>query len=141
VHSAYETAMVNSRRREIIDGLGVALTAPDPRPLLRGHRAVAVAVVELMQRVVALLPPEEICDVYARSHAVANLWDALGERTIECIADGCRTLAAIWSSAWAEAGAAVPQGTADRDRLRELYSDAAFAPSLYLAELDTALTW
>jgi hypothetical protein len=70
------------------------------------------------------------------------MWAAVGDATIACIADGCSTLAGLWSSAWAEAGAAAPPAQArDRDELRRRYMDADFAPSLYLTELVTALPW
>jgi len=58
------------------------------------------------------------------------------------MADGCRTLAMIWSSAWAEAGAAAPPATpADKRTLKRRYLDPDFAPSLYLTELSSMLTW
>jgi hypothetical protein len=47
-----------------------------------------------------------------------------------------------WSSAWAQAGAAAPPAAAaDKAALRTLYSDADFAPSLYLTELASVLAW
>jgi hypothetical protein len=66
-----------------------------------------------------------------------QMWAALGEQTIDCMADGCRTLAMIWSSAWTEAKAAAPAATAlDRTTLRKLYVDRGFGP---VAVLDRAL--
>jgi hypothetical protein len=56
VHSAYETSMVTSRRAQIIDGLDQALAGPGGPAQVQGHRAVAVAIVELMQRTVTRLP-------------------------------------------------------------------------------------
>jgi hypothetical protein len=70
---------------------------------------------------------------------LADLWDAPGQRTIECMADGCRTLAELWSSAWAEAASPAPAATAaDKNALRALFSDPAFAPSMHLTELAPA---
>ena len=61
------------------------------------------------------------------------MWTELGQATIDRMADGCRTLAMIWSSAWAESGKRAPAAQpADRDALKAIYSDAAFAPSQYL---------
>jgi hypothetical protein len=142
VHSAYETAMVTSRRALIIDGLDRELTNGTALALVSGAPAAALAVVELMQRVAQRLPPEEICDAYVRSHRARDLWEALGEQTIQCMAEGCRTLAMLWSSAWSEAGAAAPTASgADKARLRAMYSDPDFAPSLYLPELADVLAW
>jgi hypothetical protein len=142
VHSAYETRMVAAHRAQIIAGLDHAIPAHRAPPRVSGHRAVAIAVVSLMQRCIERLPPERICDTYAHSSAGDDLWAALGEATVECMADGCRTLAMIWSSAWAEAGApAPPAEPADRGRLKQLYDDHTFAPSLFLPELAATLAW
>ena len=52
------------------------------------------------------------------------------------------TLAVLWSSAWAEAGAAAPPARgADKRSLRRRYSNPDFAPSLYLTELANAMVW
>jgi hypothetical protein len=70
------------------------------------------------------------------------MWEEVGELTIECIAEGCRTLAMIWSSAWAESGADAPAAQQiDRDKLRELYMDPTFVPSMFLPPFIDAGIW
>ena len=80
--------------------------------------------------------------MYARSPASDDMWQQLGRRTIACIADGCTTLAGLWSSAWAEAGADAPPARArNRDKLATLYHDPDFARSYFLTELVDVLPW
>jgi hypothetical protein len=98
---------------------------------------VAQAVVALMHETFARLAPDRICDAFRDTHGDSEgMWAAVGEATVECIAAGCRTLAMLWGSAWAEAGALAPAATeVSRDDLVSLYSDPSFAPSMYLTEL------
>ena len=80
--------------------------------------------------------------MHTQPHRSEAMWSALGEKTVECIAEGCRTLAMLWSSAWAEAGADAPPARArNRDRLATLYRDPDFARSYFLTELVDVLPW
>lgn len=83
------------------------------------------------------LEPLHICDVFKQVKGdLDEMWDALGPATIGCMADGCRTLAMLWSSAWAEAGTGAPHAAAvPQAALRDLYLDPNFAPSLFLTEM------
>jgi hypothetical protein len=145
VHGHYETDMMNVKRRQVVAGLDRRLRRARPRARITGHRRAAVEVVELMERTVRRLPPERIIDVWTQTPGANrsdDLWTALGRRTLDCIADGCRTLAMLWSSAWAEAG--VPSPTVEKlnpDELLEMCLDDDFAPSLYLPELRDARVW
>jgi hypothetical protein len=70
------------------------------------------------------------------------MWEALGVKTAECIVEGCRTLAMLWSSAWAQSGAKPPAATeVDPAALRELYMDSTFAPSMFLPAFIDADIW
>ena len=87
-----------------------------------------------------------ILEVYRQArlepHRSEAMWAALCEKTVTCIAEGCRTLAGLWSSAWAEAGAAAPPAAeVDPDELSARYLDRSFAPSLYLPEFAAAGIW
>ena len=136
VHSAYEKDMVNLHRDALIEGLSTTLAGVQPLATTRGAEAAARAVVELMRRTIERLPPQTVCDAWSSTHDAGAMWTDLGEPTIACIADGCRTLAGIWSSIWAEAGApAPPPQLLDGDRLRARYLDRDFARSLFLEEL------
>jgi len=137
VHSDFETKMVGANRKAIIDGLASRLRRARPRKQVQGGSAVAEATVALMNRTFKRIPPEHLCDVWVQTGGASDqMWAALGAETIDCIADGCRTLAMIWSSAWTEANATAPPATAlDRTKLRDLYVDHDFVPSRYLTEL------
>ena len=143
VHSDYETAMVGARRKEIITGLSHRLANVQPMPLINDHHQAGHAVVALMKRSINRLPPEVICQTWVDSnHHVVQMWDALGKKTMDCLADGCKTLAMLWSSAWAQAGAAAPSAQPiDRDALKALYMDQDFGSSLYLTEYATGQIW
>jgi hypothetical protein len=143
VHSDYETRMVGSRRRLIITGLSARLRSASPMPTVSDHQEAARAVVALMQRTVDRLPPETVLETWRDTDGhVAGMWDALGKRTMDRMADGCKTLAMLWSSAWRQAGAAAPPAQlVDRDLLRDMYDDPTQARSLYLPELNTSGIW
>lgn len=141
-HSRYETDMIRVHRADLMAGLDGALAGAQPAAAIHGHEAAARAAVELMQRTIARLAPERICDVFQRTPSSDDMWAALGEPTIACIADGCVTLAGLWSSAWKEAGADAPPASArDRDALAALCHDPDFARSCYLPELAEVLPW
>ena len=72
-----------------------------------------------MARTARRLPPERLLDAWVQTGGRSDdLWDELGKLTIDRIADGVRTLAQLWSSAWAEAGVSAPPAQAlDRDEL------------------------
>jgi hypothetical protein len=135
--------MMTSKRREVVAGLERRLARATPRDRISGHRNAAVEVVELMDRSVRRLPPDRIIDVWAQTGGRSDdLWLALGRKTLDCLADGIRTLAMLWSSAWKEADARAPRAEAlDRDQLLAICVDPAFAPSLYLPELRDTRFW
>jgi hypothetical protein len=139
VHEAYETKMVGDKSTEIIAGLAGALASAKPLKQISGRDSVAHAVVGLMDEAFKHLPPEHIFEAFKQTGGDADgMWTAVGQPTIDCMAAGARTLAMIWSSAWAEAGASMPPPSAvDQGALRALYEDPSFAPSLYLPELVT----
>jgi hypothetical protein len=143
VHSDYETAMLTSKRREVVAGLDRKLRNASPRPRITGHRTAAVEVMELMERTARRLPPTVLLDAWVETGGRSDdLWDELGRKTIDCLADGVRTLAMLWSSAWKEAAVAAPPATAlDRDTLLAICTDDDFARSMYLPALRAAGVW
>jgi hypothetical protein len=143
VHGDYETQMMTVKRREVVAGLERRLARATPRDRITGHRTAAVEAVELMDRTVRRLSPEQVIDAWVQADGRSDdLWDAVGKRTLDCMADGIRTLAQLWSSAWKEAGASAPRAEAlDRAQLLAICEDPAFAPSLYLTELRTTGFW
>jgi hypothetical protein len=143
VHSDFETKMVGAKRAAIVTGLATKLRRAKPMRQIRGHHDAAFATVALMERTFRRIPPEHLCDVWDQTKGRSDeMWAELGKKTIECMADGSRVLAMLWTSAWAEAGARAPAARAvDRDDLRTLYSERTFVPSLYLTELSAGGIW
>ena len=136
VHGDYETKMMTSKRREVVTGLDRKLRRARPRDRISGHRTAAVEVLDLMARTARRLPPERLLDAWVQTGGRSDdLWDELGKLTIDCIADGVRTLAQLWSSAWAEPVLSAPPAQAlDRDELLAICVDSSFARSMYLPE-------
>ena len=67
------------------------------------------------------------------------MWEQLGGRTIRTIADGSRTLAGIWQSAWNEGkgnSVSSTQLTAiNKNSLHALFSSSSFLESRWLKDM------
>ena len=130
VHTAFEETMLRQNAPALLAALqqtfktggGVAIAAP-----ASGHQA-AVATVRLMQRTFKAIQPMAIIDAFA---AGDDLWDAFGTKTVGVMADGVRTLRAIWRGAWK---------TADGDQ-RIAASRLVEAPHADLIKLYMRNTW
>ena len=142
VHSAYETQMLTTHAAELLPMVQVAAdTVVTSVPAIgRTGRAAAIAVVALMRRTVERLPPLDIVQVFddnpgrGRSQA---LWEAFAEPTAACLADGARTLAALWEAAW-RAGTTIGTFTVPnkftKKQMSDLYNDRAFLPAVKLQD-------
>jgi len=92
-----------------------------------------------IRRAADRLPPTRICATYTslgggRTRAMlAGMWAALGADTVACLAGGARTLAALWSAAYAGPGPALA-GVIARDALAALHNDVTQLPSLHPRE-------
>ena len=115
VHSAYESSMVDAFSTEILAGLQATLThrGAEQGPILSGRDA-AVAVVRLMDRTAKTLPPADLIAVFAQTQVGPDDPGPDGDpgrarhpvgtsaaATVKVMADGTRTLAAIWEAAFA----------------------------------------
>jgi hypothetical protein len=143
VHEAYETKMITSKRRELIAALAEGFKTVKPMPRVHDHREAAAALVGLMHETFKRLPPHEVIEAFRQTEGhVDPMWEALGVKTAECIVEGCRTLAMLWSSAWAQSGAKPPPSTeVDSTALRDLYMNPEFAPSMFLPAFIDANIW
>jgi len=153
VHSTYEDNMVDAYADKIAAGIGDAIAnlTYKPRAMASPWDA-AMATMDLMNFCHQTLPPETICQVYnhARSGSgksatkdlavLKALWDNCGEATIEVIAAGAVTLAAIWQAAWNISGASGGTSWLSKTfdgttQLMPVYEDKGFLPSLHLPYL------
>jgi hypothetical protein len=156
VHSTYEDNMVDAHADEIAAGIGEAITNLSLKPrAIQSPRDAAMAAMDLMIFAQKTLPPETICQTYndarpgthksaTKAKAVLDaLWQNCGQGTIEVIAAGAVTLAAIWEGAWKLSHAAVNaewltktfDGTND---LMPIYENKDFLKSLHLLYLGLA---
>jgi hypothetical protein len=159
VHSAYETAMVDAYSAEILAGLQATLThrGAEQGPILTGHDA-AVAVVRLMDRTAKAIKPADLVAVFAQTQVgkttqgptvtkavLATLWDRFGPATVKVMADGTRTLAAIWEASFTQGRGVSTIPTAstkavETAALQALYQDPDFVRSLDLDHIGAVLT-
>jgi hypothetical protein len=150
VHGAYEAAMIDAAVDELLEELPVTLGTGHGMKLIKGERNAGFATIELIKRSAKSIPPMSIVTQYAaildageKKNAAELLWKKFGKNTIKVIADGCNTLAMIWESAWVEGGGKnIPQSKLKRiseKRLRDLYEDQKFLPSVPLAQIDQYL--
>lgn len=139
VHSAYETKMLD-RFAPDLNALIDQLPADNLPKIDSGHDA-AREIVKLMARSIKAIPPERIIDAYEDGgHRVDALWQKLGKDTAKRIHDGASTLAAIWQGAWVASGISdLTDGQlrgVSRTRLRDLYLDKTWAPSVHITDLE-----
>jgi hypothetical protein len=140
VHSAYETQMLDRYGLEIVQRVNQGLGARVHGTTLGGAGA-ARKIVDLMRASLAALPPMDIITAFDDMPApgqIAHMYDVLGDRTVERLVAGVRTLARLWASAWLEGnGAAIPDAelvAIPTDTLMALYDDRTFVPSYRLQD-------
>ena len=141
VHEAYETAMLSKHSVELLDLLKTELArdVAGPKSPSSGKQA-AVAVVGLMKRTFKAIKPVDIIDAFVQER---DLWELFRDQTVAVIADGVRTLAAIWRGAWNKGkGNQMDNSqlvTVQTKALMKLYEDIRFVPSLRLKDIKQVL--
>ena len=124
-----------------LDDFAIGKLGPALKKVTTGHEA-GVACLELMRRSARRLPPTQICEVYeglgggASKATLQGLWSALGNDTIACLADGARTLAMLWESAYRQGNAVAFKNAVAESSLKKTYEGKKFLDSLHLANLD-----
>jgi hypothetical protein len=145
IHSTYETKMLDRFVNELMIGVNAKLQGRSIGPLFRGGTGAADHTVAVMARTLTTLPPEGIIQAFNANpghNRLQGMWNATGQLTCECIANGVISLAEYWESAWVE-GRADPAAVAlpkmmpvlsDTD-LMKLYRDKTFMPSRVLSQM------
>jgi hypothetical protein len=150
VHSAYEGDMLDAHIPDLLHGLEAALGGNHGMHLVTGGQEAGFAVLELMRRAQHRIKPLDVVEAYAElvnnsraNEAKTVLWEKFGRDTIAVMADGYRTLAMLWESAWVEGGGQnIPQAelrVQSPSRLKAMYERQSFAPSVILDEIDQFL--
>jgi hypothetical protein len=152
VHEDYEQTMFRGQQGEEMKArLQTLLKKHDGSgKLLEGGQAAAVATVQLMTGAFNTIHPRDICDAYdaalrdeaPKAQILSMLWDKFGDDTVKVMADGCRHLARLWESAWAEAKGdrtVTDLGASNQKDLIRLYDDHKFLPSFLLTDIASHL--
>ena len=153
VHVAYEDQMPDDYIDTILPGIDNILNDPQSRinsevidPITSGREA-AFANLMLMKATQADIAPIDIVEEYKAAKGNTNVSDALfeafGEKSIECIARGCRYLAAIWEAAWTvgeqQGGGIGAKSKRKESDLIALYRDPDELKSFLLSTIDPIL--
>jgi len=149
VHTVYESAMIDRKQGPLSEGLKKLAGGGNPLASVpKGHKA-AHEVVKLMDRAARRIDPATLIRAFIKAGgrdivAVKDaLWKKFGNDTIHVMADGGRTLAAIWQGAWdAGDGDAIANGKLvliDTGALSDLYEDTKFIESLDLDAIGPVL--
>ena len=140
VHADYETKMLEQKSKEMLE-LVNSYNQPISTSDLVGKNGKDAArrVIELMRTTFTNLPPIDILNSWrnnAGSKKISKMWDDLGERTGENIAEGAAVMAILWQSAWKWGnGNKIPVAQLkerDKKALMALYQKKEFVPSYFL---------
>jgi hypothetical protein len=90
------------------------------------------------------LDPEQLVIEYVKAKGPQRsqkLWDATGDRTMECLAAGAICLADLWDSAWREGKGETRftktelKTAINKNKLRALYNTKTFLESNWLKDM------
>lgn len=139
VHSDYEDVLVDRNAANLFQRVNAVEKKVLKGDLIRGGKAAAKLVIELMRSTHQNLPPMKIIETFdnnAGKGKYERAWETLGEGTVKNVANGCYHMAVLWQSAWVEGGGkAVGKnqlGAIDHQDLIELYSNYHFVQSYRL---------
>jgi hypothetical protein len=144
VHEVYETNMLDRFAAEFVARLNTELGSKKAKGKVGSGADAADLTVQLMKQTMQRLPPERILEVFRQSAGASQtgaLWQELGDETVTITAQGALTLAKLWQSAWAVAGAeskftaAACKKAIDKNRLRSLYNTKTLAESKWLKDM------
>jgi hypothetical protein len=147
--------MLDDKVGELLPALDQALGTSHKMTLVKGGQEAGYATIELMRRTRKAIKPIKIVEAYAAlklppkpdaagQHLAADkLWSAFKKGTVKVMADGCRTLAMLWDSAWAEGNgkkiAASELVEIPSTKLRSIYEKQGFLKSVPLNGIDAQL--
>ena len=149
VHSAYEDAMVNANRPDILDALESVPKVKASQLIKTGFQA-AKATIGMMKIVFARVPPKKIVQFFIESDAKpkqlsADMFEEFGEGTMICMQDGVSLLAVLWQSAWVAGGGdqTIPTSALKaftRQRVMKICQDEEFLPSVPIGKIGKILS-
>ena len=151
VHVAYEDKMIDDYIDQIfplIRGLIQQQQANNEEKIINvdSGQAAAFAVLKLMQKTQATIPPKAIVEAFKAVHGKGNVSEALytqfGTKTAEVLSRGTRYLAAIWEAAWncAKQNKIHVNTQVSTDDLIKLYSTPDELPSKHLETIEKEIS-
>jgi hypothetical protein len=153
VHEDYEQTMFRDTHKDVHEGedlksqLQALLNKGGSNgKAVKGGRNAAIATVEMMRRTFETIAPKEICDAYdaalqdgsSKSEILDMLFTKFGDRTVKVMSFGCRHLALLWESAWAEGDGDSKIGSvtaSTQPDLAGIYNKHDFVQSFLLTEI------
>lgn len=142
VHSLYETSMIDRYRIEMMAGINKILDNQEVIGSYRGGRQAANAVMQLMNYTLHVLPPSDVIEAYNKHSGrerIPYMWQVVGDRTIDCMAEGVVYLAEMWENAWQEGNgnriSGSKLGSVSKAALRNLYMNKNFLESRWLRDM------
>jgi len=145
VHSAYEDEMVSSMRGAILNALAKTPKVKAAQRVTNGFEA-AVAVVGLMSRTFATIPPRALVDAFVQHPGSAGraqfMQDRFGKDTIKVMKDGTHLIAVLWESAWLAGQGEQKAKLAKpitQQRAMEICADRDFLTSYSIAQITDVL--
>jgi hypothetical protein len=142
VHSVYEEDMLRQNAVDLLQQIAKELEKAGPAiSVPMTGQQVAVQVVRLMQRTFGTIKPIDIVNAFADGK---ELWPIFNQATVKVMADGVRTLRAIWKGAWKAAGGetkikdSAVKG-ANHQALIDLYMNKNWMPSKSLKTIGSVL--
>jgi hypothetical protein len=150
IHHAYEASMIDQNVGRIIGSLNTLIGTTHGMQLVHSKQEAGFATIELIRRAARTITPMTIVEKYVeikttgRSRQTSRLlWDSFGNKTIEVMEDGCRTLAMIWDSAWVQGGGPnLPDALLkefSQTQLQGIYEAQDFLPSVVFDDIDQHL--
>lgn len=153
VHEDYEQNMFKGDRgTEMKTQLEAALSSGGNGKLVRGGREAAIRTVAMMQSTFDTIKPKRLTKFYndlleanvPSGEILDRLWQKFGKDTVGVMAGGCRLLALLWESAWAEGGGeqklkGKKLEEVSREGLINCYKPRTFLQSFLLTEIGSHL--
>jgi hypothetical protein len=143
VHSIFEQRMFEVRTTELLTAINTQLSGTSAQPTVTGGDEAIRRAFELMAWSFNHLPPRDIIDSddpYLRpSERAILLYDAVGDRAADCVAEGCLALAEFVESAWREGNgdavlSNVGQQIYEEGEMEGLYRSGTFLPAMNMQD-------
>ena len=141
VHSDYETTLIDKKMADLFVGVKQIQKKVKNADLIAADgKSAAKRVLQLMSDTINNLPPLEVVETVVNNTGHGRwdrIWNQLGQRTIENIAEGARVLSILWQSAWVHGEGDAQfklkdMGAFNHPELQKRYNDKTFVQSFML---------